>query len=163
MRAPPRPEHPWWLGPFLLAVTPWCAACDVLEDERQLVTEVAALAPRTATAPALPPRSPCPDVERQARELAAELPRQLDADTRASRVTARGCDLTLEYQLVTLSAADIAESRMRAVRGRVIEQLCSDRGALGVMQRGGRFTNVYYDRASEPIGVFTVGADDCGI
>lgn len=163
MRALPRPEHPSWLGLFLLAVTPWCAACEVFDEEREVVTQVAALAPLPPRAPLLPPRSPCPDVERQARELAAELPRQLDDDTRASRVTAKGCDLTLEYQLVTLSASDIVESRMRAVRGRVIDQLCSDRGALGVMQRGGRFTNVYYDRASEPIGVFTVGADDCGI
>jgi hypothetical protein len=107
--------------------------------------------------------SACPDVERQARELGAELPRQLDADTRATRVSTRGCDLTLEYELVTLSAKDVADSGMRAMRRRVIDQLCSDRGALSVMQRGGRFTNVYYDNAREPIGLFTVAADDCGI
>jgi hypothetical protein len=52
---------------------------------------------------------------------------------------------------------------MRAMRGQVIDRLCADAGALGVMQRGGRFTNVYYDRVHEPIGLFTVAADDCGI
>jgi hypothetical protein len=91
------------------------------------------------------------------------LPRQLDADTRATRVSAQGCDLTLEYELVTLSAKDVLEPGMRAMRRQVTGQLCSDPGALGVMQRGGRFTNVYHDRVHEPIGVFTVAADDCGI
>jgi hypothetical protein len=152
-----------WLFAVLLAV-----GCDAEKREPELTTEVLALsAPPLAAARPAPDidwrRSPCPDVERQARELGSELPRQLDADTRAARVSARGCDLTLEYELVTLSARDVVESGMRAMRGRVIDQLCSDVGALGVMQRGGRFTNVYYDRVREPIGVFTVGADDCGI
>jgi hypothetical protein len=146
--------------------------------EREVVTQVAALEPlptpgarspvelsanaRSAT-PEPRTRSACPDVEQQARELGAGLPRQLDADTRATGVTAQGCDLTLEYELVTLAANEVAEGGLRAMRGRVMEQLCSDTGALGVMQRGGRFTNVYYDRVHAPIGVFTVAADDCGI
>ena len=105
----------------------------------------------------------CPDVEQQARELSAGLPRALDPDTIATKVEARGCDLVLEYQLVTLSANDVHERGMLAMRSRVVEQLCEDRGALGVMQRGGRFTNVYYDNARTQIGLFTVAADDCGI
>jgi hypothetical protein len=160
-----------------LSVPLACSACKVTahERDRELVTEVAALSARppagsnaaalaTSDPPAAPMTGfPCPDVERQARELGAELPRQLDADTRATRVSARGCDLTLEYELVTLSAKDVSASGVRAMRAKVIDQLCSDPGALSVMQRGGRFTNVYYDRAREPITVFTVAADDCGI
>ena len=138
----------------------------------EVVTEVHALSPSSVgmarqelerEVVAEPTVIMCPDVQEQARELDATLPRQLDADTRATRVTALGCDLTLEYELVTLSANDVSESGMRAMRGQVTTQLCSDRGALGVMHRGGRFTNVYYDRARSPIGLFTVAADDCGI
>jgi hypothetical protein len=157
-----------WFGPCLLAVAPSGVACQAQPpgQERALVTEVASLTPQPAAAVApalLPPRSICPDVERQARELAADLPRQLDADTRATRVSARGCDLTIEYELVTLSARDVAEKNTRALRRRVKGQLCSDPGVLGVLQRGGRVTSVYYDRAREPIDLFTVAADDCGI
>lgn len=140
------------------------------EGSREVVTEVHALSPSAVSAAqqaleaeAEPIITVCPDVQEQARELGATLPRQLDADTRATRVTALGCDLTLEYELVTLSANDVSETGLRAMRGQVITQLCSDRGALGVMHRGGRFTNVYYDRARSPIGLFTVAADDCGI
>jgi hypothetical protein len=158
----------------LLAATLAWAGCKVAEPrEREVVTQIAALepaplatspvAPWAAPEPSEPSRSACPDVEQQARELGAVLPRQLDVDTRATAVTAQGCDLTLEYELVTLAANEVAEGGLRAMRGRVIEQLCSDTGALGVMQRGGRFTNVYYDRVHAPIGVFTVAADDCGI
>lgn len=141
------------------------------ERSREIVTEVEALQPARVglAAPELngdsvvEPPSVCPDVQEQARELGATLPQQLDADTRATGVTARGCDLTLEYELVTLSAREVSESGMRAMRGEVTARLCSDKGALGVMHRGGRFTNVYYDRARAPIGLFTVAADDCGI
>ncbi len=149
------------------------AGCRDSDRERpgDIVTEVQALspAPVRVVAPELgdpvaaPPVTVCPDVQEQARALGATLPRQLDADTRATRVTARGCDLTLEYEIVTLSASDVSESGMRAMRGQVMTQLCSDKGALGVMHRGGRFTNVYYDQARAPIGLFTVAADDCGI
>jgi hypothetical protein len=149
------------------------------EREREIVTRVEALKP-LAQAPAAgtvlteevfardevperPPVTACSDVEKKARELAAALPRQLDADTRATRVSATGCDLRLEYELVTLDASEVSERGMRAMRHRVLERLCSDKGALAVMQRGGRFTNVYYDRVQTPIGLFTVAADDCGI
>jgi hypothetical protein len=149
------------------------------EPERELVTQVGALrplepAPAAAKplsdqplagdeVPERPPITACSEVERKARELAAALPRQLDADTRATRVTASGCDLRLEYELLTLAASDVSERGLRAMRQRVSDQLCSDKGALAVMQRGGRFTNVYYDRVQAPIGLFTVAADDCGI
>jgi hypothetical protein len=168
MSARTRPKLRTWLVPCALALLP-CSACQARATvrERELRTEVAALtrAPPAPVAPAPPPPSPsgCPEVERQARELGAALPRQLDADTRATRVSAQGCDLTLEYELVTLSAEDVADSGMRAMRSRVTDQLCADAGALAVMQRGGRFTNVYYDRVHAPIGLFTVAADDCGI
>jgi hypothetical protein len=147
------------------------------EPERELVTQVEALQPRAPAATAgaskearlrdaVPERSGptvCAEVEEQARELAAALPRQLDADTRATRVTASGCDLRLEYELLTLAASDVSERGLRAMRQHVLDRLCSDKGALAVMQRGGRFTNVYYDRVQAPIGLFTVAADDCGI
>jgi hypothetical protein len=149
------------------------------EREREIVTQVEALKPiaqAPATSPGLtqelfardevperPPITACSDVEKKARELAAVLPRQLDADTRATRVSATGCDLRLEYELVTLDASDVSERGMRAMRHSVLDRLCSDKGALAVMQRGGRFTNVYFDRAQAPIGLFTVAADDCGI
>jgi hypothetical protein len=148
--------------------------------ERELVTQVEALKPfaQAPSAPSAvlteqmfareevperPPVTACSDVEKKARELAAVLPRQLDADTRATRVTAKGCDLRLEYELLTLDADEVSERGMRAMRHRVLDRLCSDKGALAVMQRGGRFTNVYFDRAQAPIGLFTVAADDCGI
>jgi hypothetical protein len=154
-----------------MAVTLAIGGCRGAERPREIVTEVQALQP-SATGVAAPepeggsvvePMSVCPDVQEQARELGATLPQQLDPDTRATGVTARGCDLTLEYELVTLSAREVSESGLRAMRGQVTAQLCSDKGALGVMHRGGRFTNVYYDRARAPIGLFTVAADDCGI
>jgi hypothetical protein len=182
-------DRPTGFALGVLALTLAGAGCEMAEPrEREVVTQIAALEPSpapagtppaaagamspVATSPIAPSTEPepsdrahsaCPDVERQARELGAVLPRQLDADTRATGVTAQGCDLTLEYQLVTLTANEVAESGLRAMRSRVMDQLCSDTGALGVMQRGGRFTNVYYDRVHAPIGVFTVAADDCGI
>jgi hypothetical protein len=165
-----------WLG--LLAGLA-LAGCE-REREREIVTRVAALTPlapppagaeagfSTEAHPAqdLPERRPvtaCSDVEKKASELAAVLPRQLDADTRATRVTATGCDLRLEYELLTLVAEEVSERGMRAMRSEVLDRLCADKGALAVMQRGGRFTNVYYDRMQAPIGLFTVAADDCGI
>jgi hypothetical protein len=149
------------------------------EHEREIVTQVEALKPLAQApvaspgltadvftrdeVPERPPITACSDVEKKARELAAALPRQLDADTRATRVSATGCDLRLEYELVTLDASDVSERGMRAMRHQVLDRLCSDKGALAVMQRGGRFTNVYYDRVQAPIALFTVSADDCGI
>lgn len=158
------------------------AACEAArEPEPALVTQIEALTPlppRTARpepagelqptgleplASAAASGSACADVQRQALELGASLPRQLDADTRATRVAATGCDLRLEYELVTLSAREVSQDGLRAMRGQVMDRLCSDKGALAVMQRGGRFTNVYYDRVQAPIALFTVAADDCGI
>lgn len=160
------------------------AACE-LPPERAIVTRVEALkplAPPVAAAgavlserallehalledevPARPPITACSDVERKASELAEGLPRDLDADTRATRVTATGCDLRLEYELLTLAAQQVSERGLRAMRRQVLDRLCVDKGALAVMQRGGRFTNVYFDREQAPIGLFTVAADDCGI
>jgi hypothetical protein len=172
-----------WLASGVVSLAAGLGACRTKPGpERELSTSVAALTPspavaarpgarvdatsatheRLASAP-LEANRVCPDVERQARELGAALPRALDADTIATGVTARGCDLTLEYQLVTLSAQDVEERGLLAMRARVVDQLCDDAGALSVMQRGGRFTNVYYDGAHTRIGLFTVAADDCGI
>jgi hypothetical protein len=50
---------------------------------------------------------------------------------------------------------------MGAMRARVVSQLCSDRGALALMQRGGTVSNVYYDRVQALIGRFTVATEDC--
>lgn len=181
MRSHTGRQRPHWIALGVLLQAMALGACKARpEPERELTTQVAALAPATAArlaaravdasaelgAEASAPRETsrvCPDVELQARALSATLPRVLDADTVATRVTAQGCDLTLEYQLVTLSARDVQERGVLAMRSRVVEQLCSDSGALGVMQRGGRFTNVYYDAAEIRIGLFTVAADDCGI
>jgi len=137
-------------------------------EAREIVTSVAALtpeAPSPVPSPVdfAPTRVVCPEVERQARELQALLPQQLDADTLATGVSSHGCDLTLEYQLLTLTAQDVTEKGLRAMRSRVSDQLCADRGALAVMHRGGRFTNIYYDRGHTQIGLFSVAAEDCGI
>jgi hypothetical protein len=170
-----------WLTSCIALLGASVVACQARpEPARELSTSVSALSPATgerATARALETRAAldraeslarepsrvCPDVELQARAISATLPRVLDADTVATKVAAEGCDLTLEYQLVTLAARDVQERGVLAMRSRVIDQLCKDSGALGVMQRGGRFTNVYYDGAQTRIGLFTVAADDCGI
>jgi hypothetical protein len=158
-------------------------ACRVAPEPeaREIVTEVAALSASPGAAVLAARAAPqgdaaqapevgeavgdrhCPDVQRQARALGGGLPRRLDDDTRVTAITARGCDLVFEYELTTLDAKDVAAGGMAAMSTRVGDQLCSDPGALGVMQRGGRFTNVYYDRARVQIGLFTVAADDCGI
>lgn len=170
-------RHRVWISAWAIALGSWGCERASRVEPAELVTSVAALAPApraelSATAPApedlvreafeLPPTR-CPEVARQAQELSEGLPRRLDADTLATAVTANGCDLTLEYQLVTLDAKDVSEKGMTAMRSSVRSELCSDRGALAVMQLGGRFTNVYYDRARTRIGLFSVAADDCGI
>ncbi len=76
-------------------------------------------------------------------------------------MTAQGCNLTLEYELSTLTASDVASGGVPAMRQRVVAQLCSDRGARAVLERGGTFTNVYYDRVHAPIGRFSVAGEDC--
>ena len=132
------------------------------EPEAHLSTRIEALEPQ-----ALPPPSPpvddaeCEFVEREARKLNASLPRQLDADTAATRVTARGCALTLEYRISNLAASEVAPSGMLAMREQVVVQLCEDTAARATLERGGTFTNVYYDDASARIGEFTVGKGDC--
>ena len=174
-----------WAACLLLAIG--LSGCEAVSraGSAELVTRVEALAPaphaETSTVAHVPAAAPaaapedlvreafelpparCPEVARQAQELSEVLPRQLDRDTLATGVTANGCDLTLEYQLVTLDAKDVTDSGMGAVRSSVSRELCSDRGALAVMQHGGRFTNIYYDRGHTRIGVFSVAADDCGI
>ena len=166
---------------WLLALGAWGCERASQADPTGLVTRIEALAPAPRSEPSVPAVAPtpapeelvreafelpptrCPEVARQARELSEVLPRQLDGDTLATAVTANGCDLTLEYQLVTLDAKDVSEKGMTAMRSSVRSELCSDRGALAVMQEGGRFTNVYYDRTRARIGLFSVAADDCGI
>lgn len=105
--------------------------------------------------------SPCELVEREARKLGAAMPRRLDADTAAIGVSARGCDLTLSYQLLNLAAADVAPGGVLAMRARVVGQLCADKAARATLERGGTFTNVYFDEANARIGQFAVSAQDC--
>lgn len=125
-------------------------------------TRVEALQPEVPL-PSSPPLggAECEFVEREARKLNASLPRQLDADTAATRVTARGCELTLEYRISNLSVHDVAPAGMLAMREQVTAQLCADTAARATLERGGTFTNVYFDDASARIGQFTVGKGDC--
>jgi hypothetical protein len=139
----------------------------------EIVTSVQALLPAPARPSAAaasplarvktPSASPhrCEEVERQARLLDAGMPKQLDADTRATRVFATGCDLTLEYELSTLSAADVDPDGVQAMRDQILEVVCVDHGALAVLEHGGTVTNQYYDRAHVPIGHFTIAEQDC--
>jgi len=180
-RATPTPRRQVWISVCLLALGSLGCETASRGDPAELVTRIESLEPApsaaVATSTPIPTSAPeelvreafelpptrCPEVARQARELSEALPRRLDDDTLATAVTANGCDLTLEYQLVTLDAKDVSERGMSAMRSSVRSDLCSDRGALAVMQMGGRFTNIYYDRARSRIGLFSVAADDCGI
>jgi hypothetical protein len=132
------------------------------EPEARVSTRIEALQPQPPAA-SLPPvaDAECEFVEREAQKLNTSLPRQLDADTAATRVTARGCELTLEYRISNLSASDVAPGGMAAMRGQVVEQLCEDSAARATLERGGTFTNVYYGDDSASIGQFTVRKDDC--
>jgi hypothetical protein len=103
----------------------------------------------------------CRQVEQQARETHAGLPKRLDRDTSATRVVAYGCDVVLEYVMHDLRAQDVSAEGVRALRVEVVKKLCSDGGARGVMNRGGSFTNVYRDQQSSLIDQFTIAAEDC--
>jgi hypothetical protein len=138
----------------------FAALCGCEEQETQHTVRVAhALQP--ATLPAAPADAACELVEREARKLGASLPKRLDEDTAATRVSASGCNLTLEYQLLTLTAAEVDPGGMHAMRGRVVGQLCTDPAARATLERGGTFTNVYNDQAGARIGHFTVKVRDC--
>jgi hypothetical protein len=132
------------------------------EPEAQLSTRIESLKVAPAVSPGVrPDDAACAFVEREAQKLGASMPRQLDADTAVTRVSARGCDLTLEYQLITLAASDVAPAGMLATRQRVAGQLCSDQAARATLERGGTFTNVYHDQSRVHVGQFTVSRDDC--
>lgn len=103
----------------------------------------------------------CRQVERQARETHAGLPKRLDRETSATRVVAYGCDVVLEYAMHDLRAQEVSAEGVRALRAQVVEKLCSDGGARGVMNRGGSFTNVYRDKQGSLIDQFTIAAEDC--
>jgi hypothetical protein len=103
----------------------------------------------------------CRQVEQQARDTNAALPRRLDHDTSATRVVAYGCDVVLEYAMLDLSVEEVAANGMNGMRADVIGKLCSDRGARGVMEHGGSFTNVYRDQKSLLIDQFMITRDDC--
>jgi hypothetical protein len=103
----------------------------------------------------------CRQVEQQARETHAGLPKRLDRDTSATRVVAYGCDVVLEYAMHDLNAEDVAAEGVRALRAEVVNKLCSDGGARGVMNHGGSFTNVYRDQRSALIDQFTITAEAC--
>ncbi|MEO8180251.1 MAG: hypothetical protein ABI895_15555 [Deltaproteobacteria bacterium] len=103
----------------------------------------------------------CRQVERQARDTNASLPKRLDRDTKATRVAAFGCDVVLEYAMLDLTVDEVALDGMREMRSDVLQKLCSDRGARGVMEHGGSFTNVYRDEQSALIDQFTITTEDC--
>jgi len=103
----------------------------------------------------------CRQVEQQARATNASLPKRLDRDTSATRVVAYGCDVVLEYAMHDLSVEEVAANGMRGMRDDVLQKLCSDRGARGVMEHGGSFTNVYRDQKSLLIDQFLITKDDC--
>ena len=103
----------------------------------------------------------CRQVEQQARETHAGLPKRLDRDTSATRVVAYGCDVVLEYAMHDLNVEQVAPEGLRALRSEVVNKLCADGGARTVMDRGGSFTNVYRDQRSALIDQFTITAEDC--
>jgi len=103
----------------------------------------------------------CRQVEHQARDTNAALPQRLDRDTKATRVAALGCDVVLEYAMLDLSVSDVAVDGVHAMRQEVLQKLCSDRGARGVMEHGGSFTNVYRDEKLALIDQFTITTEDC--
>ena len=91
--------------------------------ERLIVTEVkmvrpaAERAPVVASAEVVPIAAPgvdsvqeqaefCRQVERQALDTNASLPKRLDQDTSATRVVAYGCDVVLEYEQPQLDPKD---------------------------------------------------------
>jgi hypothetical protein len=146
--------------------------------EPQIVTEVqmvrpaAERVPVVASAGVVPIAAPsvdpsreqaeyCRQVERHALDTNASLPKRLDKDTSATRVVAYGCDVVLEYALLDLSVSDVAVDGVHAMRHEVLQKLCSDRGARGVMDHGGSFTNVYRDERLALIDQFTITAEDC--
>jgi len=146
--------------------------------ERLIVTEVkmvrpaAERAPVVASAEVVPIAAPgvdsvqeqaefCRQVERQALDTNASLPKRLDQDTSATRVVAYGCDVVLEYAMLDLSVSDVAVDGVHAMRQEVLQKLCSDRGARGVMEHGGSFTNVYRDEKLALIDQFTITTEDC--
>lgn len=103
----------------------------------------------------------CRQVERQARDTNAGLPKDLDRDTRATRVMAYGCDVILEYAMLDMSSDQVAAAGVSAMRDEVVRKLCADGGARGVLDHGGSFTSVYRDDRSALIDQFTVAGEDC--
>ncbi|HEU4576774.1 MAG TPA: hypothetical protein VFS67_00870 [Polyangiaceae bacterium] len=147
-------------------------------EEPLIVTEVHMVRPEPDPAPAaagastVPVVAPsvdslqeqaefCRQVERQALDTNASLPKRLDQDTSATRVVAYGCDVVLEYAMHDLAVGDVAVDGVRAMRREVLQKLCSDRGARGVMDHGGSFTNVYRDAKLALIDQFTITTEDC--
>jgi hypothetical protein len=140
----------------------------------EIVTQVERVRPasqqpaRAASAVAPADRDPvdeaaeyCRQVERQASDTNAALPKRLDRDTSATRVVAYGCDVVLEYAMLDLTVDEVGEHGMRDLRRDVLHKLCSDRGARGVLEHGGSFTNVYRDKRSTLIDQFTISTEDC--
>jgi hypothetical protein len=129
-------------------------------SERPRVAAVTSVAP-AAVDPVDEAAEFCRQVERQARDTNASLPKRLDPDTKATRVAAFGCDVVLEYAMLDLTVDEVAADGMREMRSDVLQKLCSDRGARGVLDHGGSFTNVYRDEKSALIDQFTITIEDC--
>lgn len=172
--------HRWRIVLSGLSLSLVAFGCRAKTDavEPQLVTEVKMVrpagdrAPVAASAAVVPVAAPsvdtvqeqaefCRQVERQALDTNASLPKRLDKDTSATRVVAYGCDVVLEYAMLDLSVSDVAVDGVHAMRQDVLQKLCSDRGARGVMDHGGSFTNVYRDEKLALIDQFTITTADC--
>jgi hypothetical protein len=150
-----------WLSWSARCLAAWMALSSCRqENETAPSVRVQALTAAPVPAPKADDTA-CDFVEREARKLNASLPKRLDEDTAATRVSALGCDLTLEYQMLNLSAEDVSPSGLHAMRARVVEQLCADTAARATLERGGTFTNLYLDQSRAPIGHFTVRVRDC--
>ncbi len=180
----------WWSAAALLLALSGCRserALATLTSEANVVTEVQMVRPAAehfvdtsamveAAGEAAPDELPAPQperdavdeahvycrqVEQQARETHAGLPKRLDRDTSATRVVAYGCDVVLEYAMHDVTVEEVLAEGLRALRAEVVNKLCADGGARGVMNHGGSFTNVYRDKRSSLIDQFTITAEDC--
>lgn len=85
-----------------------------------------------------------------ARQLNAQLPRQLDALTRADQVTAADTELGYHYTISRLAAdlpGDVAGMLERGTRARV----CAEPSMVRTMQRGGAYSYRWADSAGQLI------------
>jgi hypothetical protein len=85
-----------------------------------------------------------------ARQLNAQLPRQLDALTRGDQVTASGTELGYQFTIGRLAAdlpGDVAGMLERGTRA----QVCAEPSMVRTMQRGGSYSYRWTDSAGQLI------------